>query len=287
MSILIDWLLPGALAIMMLSLGISLTPADFKRVFQRPKAFAVGAVVQMILLPVSAFGIAIAFDLPPELALGLFILALCPGGPTSNLFAKLARGDTALSVSLTGVITVISVFTVPMLASIAGQYYLGNAGSPISVMPIAARAIIVMLLPITFGMWLKLTARGWVERNERRVTLIAVILIAAVILASLVGQWQNFITWFPVLGSACLAVMVLMLCFGVIFGKIFNLTEGEASSISIDSAMQNAVMGITIGSMFATTPGTIALSSMPSGIYGVMMYFVCVPFVFWRRQRAG
>jgi bile acid:Na+ symporter, BASS family len=287
MGFLIDWGLPAALAFMMVSLGISLTAADFKRVLLQPKAFAVGAFVQMLLLPVSAYFVVLAFGLPPELALGLFILSLCPGGPTSNLFAKLAKGDAALSISLTGVITVTSIFTVPLLATVAGHYFLGLQGAHVSVLPIAARAIIVMLIPISFGMWLKYKAPEWSQRNERFIATIAVGLIAGVILASLLGQWTNFIKWFPILGGACATVMLLMLGSGLVFGKIFGLTQGEASSISIDSAMQNAVMGITMGSMFVTVPGTISLVSMPSGIYGVMMYFVCIPFVLWRRNQAG
>ena len=287
MGFLIDWGLPAALAFMMVSLGISLAPGDFMRVLKQPKAFAVGAGVQMVLLPLTAYFVAVAFNLPPELALGLFILALCPGGPTSNLFAKLAKGDIALSVSLTAVITVISVFSVPVLAATAGHYFLGNAGSSVSIIPIAARAIVVMLIPISFGMWLKFKAPGWVARNERTITTIAIILITAVILASLAGQWSNFKIWFPVLGGACLAIMVLMLASGMIFGRLFGLSTAEATSISIDSAMQNAVMGITIGAMFSTVPNVIGLTVMPSGIYGVMMYFVCIPFVLWRRRQAG
>ena len=287
MGILIDWVLPAALAFMMFSLGVSLTTADFTRVFKQPRAFTIGAIVQMVLLPMTALGVALAFQLPPELALGLFILSLCPGGPTSNLFAKLANGDAALSVSLTAVITVISVFTLPLLAVSAGQHFLGTQEPPVSVIPIAARAIIAMLIPISFGMWLKQRAPVWVGRNERVITIISVVLITCVILASVAGQWSNFIKWFPTLGGACVVVMLLMLASGPLLGRLFGLTQAEASSISIDSAMQNAVMGITIGAMFATNADPIALASMPSGIYGVMMYFVCAPFVWWRRRTSS
>jgi bile acid:Na+ symporter, BASS family len=284
MGIVIDWLLPAALAFMMLSLGISLTKADFLRVATRPRAFAVGALAQMLVLPLFAYGVALAFALPPELALGMVLLSLCPGGPTSNLFAKFAKGDVALSISLTGVITVISVFTVPFFAAQAGQYFLSDTGMEVSILPIAARALITMLIPILLGMWLRERAPDWVMRNEKRFSAVAAVLIALVILAALASQAKNVTTWIQVLGGACFTLMLLLLVAGLLLGKIFKLQRSETTSISIDTTMQNAVMGITLGSMFLTGSEPYALASVPSAIYGVMMYLVCIPFVFLRRR---
>lgn len=287
MGFLIDWMLPAALAVMMFSLGLSLTIADFVRIAQFPKAFAVGAFAQLVLLPVSAFCVGWLFGLPPELALGLFVLALCPGGPTSNYFTKLAKGDVPLSISLTAVITVISVFSVPVLASYAGQYFLGDSGRQVSVFPIAIRSIISMLIPISFGIWLKKTAPSQVAKIEKPIATIAVCLVAIVIFGSLINQWTNFTTWFSTLALLCFTMLATMLFAGVLLGRIFALKQSEVSSISIDTAMQNAVMGIAIGSMFLAPTNAVSPVSIPSGMYGLMMYFVCIPFVLWRRKQAG
>ena len=287
MGFLLDWMLPAALAIMMFSLGISLTLDDFSRVAKHPKAFAVGAFAQMLLLPAFSFAVGLAFGLPPELALGLFILALCPGGPTSNYFSRLAKGDVALSISLTAVITIISIFSVPVFAAFAGDHFLGNQGRSVSVFPIAIRAIIVMLIPISFGIFLRRQAPLWVAKNEKVISILAIILVAAVILGSVVTQWKNFVMWFSTMALACFTVMAGMMAAGLLLGKVFGLSQAETSAISIDTAMQNAVMGITIGAMFAATQGQLSLVSVPSGMYGVLMYFVCLPFVFWRRYKVG
>jgi bile acid:Na+ symporter, BASS family len=111
-------------------------------------------------------------------------------------------------------------------------------------------------------------------------------LIGVVIIASITGQWALFVRWLPELGGACLTIMALLIAASLLLGRTFKLRRGETTAISIDSAMQNAVMGITLGSMFVFGPAPYSLASMPSAIYGVLMYLVCLPFVFWRRQTA-
>ncbi|MGL4404405.1 MAG: bile acid:sodium symporter family protein [Notoacmeibacter sp.] len=287
MDLLVNLILPLGLAVMMFSLGLSLTIADFTRVAQYPKAFAVGAFTQMVFLPISSLAVGLLFGLPPELALGLFILALCPGGPTSNYFTKLAHGDVALSVSLTAAITLTSVLTVPILAAFAGQILLKDSGGEISILPIALRSIVVIFVPIALGMLLRKLAPQRVAKVEGLVSTLAIVFVAAIVLGSLYNQWSNFTAWFPVLALSCFTLLAGMLLAGVVFGRVFGLQPAEITSISIDTAMQNAVMGISVGLMFAPSAEGVALVSVPSAIYGVMMYFVCLPFVLWRRSNAG
>ncbi|NNE52620.1 MAG: bile acid:sodium symporter family protein, partial [Sulfitobacter sp.] len=151
MDILINVLLPISLAIIMLSLGIGLTLADFARVAIRPKAFAIGAVSQVLLLPIAALAITGVFGLVGALGVGVFLLALCPGGVTSNIISKLAKGDVALSVSLTAIISLLSILTVPILAAWAVDHFMGNAAPPVSVTSLALAMFLITTLPVAIG----------------------------------------------------------------------------------------------------------------------------------------
>src|SRR6056297_1530021 len=143
MDILIDVGLPLSLAIIMLSLGVGLEAGDFMRVIRRPRAFRIGAVAQVILLPLAAFAVTAIFALPPEIAVGIMLLSFCPGGVTSNILTKLARGDVALSVSLTAVVSLLSILTVPVLAAFTVRHFMGESAPDVSVAGLALAMFLI------------------------------------------------------------------------------------------------------------------------------------------------
>ena len=161
-------LLPLALAIVMLGMGLSLLPVDFKRITRYPKAVAVGTVCQILLLPLIGALIALVVPMQPEIAVGLIILAVCPGGPSSNLVTYLAKGDVALSVSLTAVSSVITVFTIPLFANLALQYFLGtNTEIALPIGSTMLQIFLITLLPIVVGMAIRQQFPGTARRLEK------------------------------------------------------------------------------------------------------------------------
>ncbi|MEM6306296.1 MAG: bile acid:sodium symporter, partial [Pseudomonadota bacterium] len=166
MEFLINVILPLSLAIIMLSLGVGLTGADFARVAQRPRAFAVGAFAQVLLLPLAALVIIQLFGLAGEIAVGFMLLSFCPGGVTSNIISKLARGDVALSVSLTAVVSLLSILTVPLLTAWAVTRFMGDAGPDVSVTSLALAMFAITTVPVLLGVALRRFAPALAARIE-------------------------------------------------------------------------------------------------------------------------
>ena len=156
-NVIIDIVLPLALAFIMFSLGLGLTTGDFALVFNEPKAFAIGIANQMLVLPIMGFAIATMADLDGELAVGLMILACCPGGVTSNILTKLAKGDTALSISYTAVISVVSVITLPLVVGFSMDYFMGESAPSIDIIGLGITMFLLTTLPVAIGMSIRAT----------------------------------------------------------------------------------------------------------------------------------
>ncbi len=287
MDILITVFLPLALAIIMLSLGLGLTLEDFRRVFAAPKAFGIGAVSQILILPVIAYVTAIAFSLPAELAVGLMILSFCPGGVTSNILTKLARGDLALSISLTGVISLVSVVTVPLLVAYMAAHFMGVDAPPVNVTSLAIAMFVITALPVVIGMAIRAYAPGLTGVIERPLERLAVVLFVIVVVGALAANWTLFVDNLAVLGPAVIVLNIVLLAIGLGLARLFSLSGSQATAIAIETGIQNATLGITVGSLIVEQVSALPPFSLPSGVYGITMYVVSLPFVFWRRRLAG
>ena len=178
MDVLITVFLPLALAVIMFSLGLGLMLADFKRVLLQPKAFAVGAASQLLLIPLVAYAQAVIFNLPPELAVGVMILSLCPGGVTSNVLTKYGKGDLALSISLTGIISLVAVATVPLLVAFFADRFMGLDAPPVDVTALGLSMFLITAVPVVLGMLVRGLASGFAQRIEGIVEKIALALFA-------------------------------------------------------------------------------------------------------------
>jgi BASS family bile acid:Na+ symporter len=285
LDIFIAVFLPATLAIIMFSLGVGLQAEDFVRVFTQPKAFAVGVATQIIAIPVVAFSIVHLFDLSASLALGVMILAFCPSGVTSNFLTKVAKGDVALAVSLTGVSTLLSVLVVPFMVKFAADYFLGTESPEVNVTAIGLQLFMLTAVPVVAGIALRHYNAVLAIRLDRPLNTLATVLFAVVVLGALASNWSRIVENLPLLGPSLISLNVVLLAVGLGLALLAGLSASKAATISIESGVHNATLGIQVGSIIAG--GAITDFSLPSGLYGVIMYLIAVPYVLWWRRRLG
>lgn len=276
--------LPVSLGIIMFSLGLGLKFNDFLRVFRRPLAFSVGAINQLITLPLTAFILAIVFALPPELAVGLMILSLCPGGVTTNFVTRLAKGDVALSVSLTAIISLISIITVPFLVAFSVGLFMGKEPA-VDVSELSLKMFTIVAIPVLLGMLVNLILRSLARPVEKFFTFISTLLFIVIIGAVLFSQWNVFIENLAILGPALIILNIILLFFGWTSARFIGLDTDEATTIAIETGVQNGTLGIAVGAILAgSTSGDLSAFALPSAVYGITMYMVTLPFIWFRRM---
>lgn len=285
MDILINVVLPLSLAIIMLSLGVGLSFADFARVASRPKAFAVGAIAQVILLPIVTFGVVSVFGLTGAIAVGFMLLSFCPGGVTSNMITKLAKGDVALSVSLTAVISLLSILTVPFLAAWAVVYFMGDQAPDVSVTSLAIAMFLITTLPVLIGVMVRHFATGFADRIEPILSTIATVLFVIIVLAALAANWDIFVENLATLGPALISMNAVLMIVGIALALGTGLAWGEVKTISIETGVQNATLGITLGTIITGQADGFTAMELPPAVYGITMYLVALPFVIWFRSK--
>ncbi len=274
--------LPLVLVFMMITMGLSLTVADFRRVVTRPRAFFTGAVNQMLLLPLVTFFIATASGLEPPLAAGFMILAACPGGITSNVLTFYAKGDLALSITLTSVVSLLGFVTVPLIVGFSIAHFMGaeQAVEPPAEV-IAGSVFALTIIPVALGMLLARFASGLARRIEPLMNKLSALLFVVVVVGAVAANWELFVTNVATLGVASLSLCIVMMTAGYYTAKVMSLDARQAVSISLETGVQNATMGLVIG---ASILGSDALS-LPSAIYGVCMYLPALVFVGMLRRQ--
>ena len=280
---LIEIFLPLSLAFIMFSLGLGLTPADFGRVARMPRAFAIGAVAQVVLLPLVAFGLLQVFALEPALAVGVMILAYAPGGVTSNIITKLAGGAVALSVSLTAVVSLLSVVTVPLLVAFAVGHFMGDAAPEVDVAALGIQMFLLTAVPVGLGVLLRALASDFAVRFEPIAAKIATGLFVVIILGALAANWGVFIENLPVLGPLLIVLNALMLAIGYGLAQAGGLDPAEQVAVAIEAGVQNGSLAIAVGALVAGGE-VLGPFSLAAGVYGITMYFVALPFVLWARR---
>ena len=280
---LIEIFLPLSLAFIMFSLGLGLTPADFGRVARMPRAFAIGAVAQVVLLPLVAFGLLQVFPLEPALAVGVMILAYAPGGVTSNIITKLAGGAVALSVSLTAVVSLLSVVTVPLLVAFAVGHFMGDAAEEVDVAALGIQMFLLTAVPVGLGVLLRALASDFAVRFEPIAAKIATGLFVVIILGALAANWGVFVENLPVLGPLLIVLNALMLAIGYGLARAGGLDPAEQVAVAIEAGVQNGSLAIAVGALVAGGE-VLGPFSLAAGVYGITMYFVALPFVLWARR---
>ena len=276
----IDIILPLSLIFIMFSLGLGLKVQDFKNIMNNPKAFIIGIVNQMIVLPIVAFLIIIMFNLPSNLAVGIMILSCCPGGVTSNILTKLAKGDTALSISCTAVASLLTVITLPLIVGFSVTYFMGNNAPPINIILLGLTMFVVSTMPVLLGLYINTKFVNVSNSFAPISNKISSFLFVIIVIGALASEWTLFIDNVHSLGPAIISLICIMMLVGYNSSKLFGILDRQASTISIESGIQNGTVGIAIGNIILSTPEGLSVYSLPSGVYSILMYLVCLPAIF-------
>ena len=220
------------------------------------------------------------------MAVGMMILASCPGGVTSNMITKLAKGDTALSISYTAVVSIVTVITLPMIAALSMQHFMGSDAPPLDILSLGLTMFLITAVPVGIGLLVHERYQGLSDSFEPMATRISTVLFVIIVIGALASEWEAFIDNVLKLGPAIIVLMIIMLFIGYKSAQWFSMGERRAVTVAIESGIQNATVGITIGNMILNPETGLSLLSLPSGVYGILMYLVCLPFVLWFiRQR--
>ena len=278
-------LLPLALAVIMFGLGLSLKVSDFKRIFLYPKAVIIGSFTQLILLPVLGFTIAaMVLKSSPELAIGLIILAMCPGGPTSNLLTHLANGDTALCISLTAISSIVKIFTIPIMVNIAILHYMGIASEfHLDVLSSILKIVTITLVPAAIGMLVKAGAPGFARRAQKPVKIMSAVFLVLVILAAIYQERGTIVQSMVLAGPAALLLNVSGMLLGYYIPRLFNLPVAQQITISIETSIQNGTLAIAI----ASSPLMLGNATMaiPAVVYSLIMFITAGLFISLLNRR--
>ncbi len=282
-SLITNVLLPVALALIMFGLGLSLTVEDFRRVVVYPRAVAVGLVMQMAVLTVVAFAIAVLFGLPPELAVGLMLLAAAPGGPTANIFSHLARGDVALNITLTAVNSLLSLVTLPLVLGWSLSYFLGSDQYVPPPVAKVAEVAAIIVVPVVIGMMVRARSAAFAQRMEKPIRLFSVIVLAALIAGAIAQQWRILGDAFAAVGLACLVFNLVSMATGYGAARAASLPDRQAVAISMEIGIHNGTLAIFIALNVLQSP---AMSIAPA-IYSLIMFVTAGLFVLALSRRAA
>ena len=277
-SVLTELFLPFSLAVIMFGMGLSLRIEDFKRILIYPKAVGIGLLNQLVFLPIIAFGIANLFELPAELAVGLMILAVCPGGATSNLITHLAKGDAALSITLTAFSSVITVFTIPFLVNYSiGHFIPGGEAQQLEVVGTVVSVLAITIIPVALGMLVFAKMPKLASKLDLPFRRISAIFFVIIVVAAVLKEKENLVRYFVEAGPAALTLNVstLLLSFGT--ARLFKLPFRQGLTIAIESGIQNGTLGITI----AATLLMNSVMTIPSAIYSLIMFGTAALVIFF------
>lgn len=262
--------LAAALIIIMLGMGLSLVIDDFRNIFRNPKAVFVGLVNQLIILPLIGFGIVTLFPMQPEIAIGVMILAACPGGPTSNLISFMAKADLALSVSLTALSSLITILTIPFMVNFALTYFLDEGQViKLDVVQTITQIFAIVVIPIVIGMTIRKYRPVFAERMGKPVRIASGVILAVIILGIVLKERAHMVEYFKKAGLATLALNLLTMGVGYLSAKAFRLSRKQGYSIAIESGIQNGTLAISIA---VALLGNTAYAIAPA-VYSVLMFF--------------
>tara|TARA_B110000014_G_C20031535_1_gene535685 strand:+ start:28 stop:885 length:858 start_codon:yes stop_codon:yes gene_type:complete len=281
MNIVTDLFLPLALAFIMFSLGLGLTGVDFLRVIKQPKDFFVGAVSQIILLPIVAFILVKIWPISPELAIGVMIIAAAPGGVTSNILTSFAKGDVALSISLTAIISLLSVITVPFIL-ISSLNLLGSESivQNISLVSMAMSMFLIVTVPVIIGMIFRKFAENIAIKFESIAKKISVVLFIIVLLGAILAEKDNIVSYFVDAGFITLVLNILMMIIAFYIAQLLGTGTAQKKCIAIECGLQNGTLAIFVGTTLFGGGAFI----IPAATYSLIMFATSLVFVFFVRK---
>ena len=271
-------LLPIALGIIMLGLGLSLKVEDFTRVLKFPKAVFIGLICQMLLLPFVCFGIAMGFGLKAELAVGLMLLAASPGGATANLFSHLSNGNVALNITLTAVNSVLAIFTLPLIVNLSLGYFMADNDT---VLPMQFKKIIevfaIVLLPVIIGMLINAKFPDFSKKSEKPFKIASAVFLVAIIILAVLKDRDKILEYFQQVGLPALVFNLASMAVGYFIPILLKVGKKEAIAIGMEIGIHNGTLAIFIALNVLNNPAM----SFPPAVYSLIMFFTAAAFGWW------
>lgn len=275
-------LLPASLGIIMLGLGMTLHPADFRRILSQPKAVLIGLGVQMLLLTAICFGLCLLLQLPPELAVGMMLLAAAPGGASANIYSHLAGGDVALNITLTAVNSLLCLLSLPLIVGFSLAYFMA---ADQAVPPQFAKIIevgVIILLPVAIGMGIRRTWPQWSDRVEKPLRVFSVLLLALLVVLTMIQQWQLLAEYAAIIGLACVLFNVLSLLIGYAVPLALKLPRRQAIAIAMEIGIHNGTLALFV----AFTVLENSVMAVPAAFYSISMFITAGLFAAWLNRPA-
>lgn len=272
-------LLPLALAIIMGSLGLGLTPADFRRVVVFPRGISIGLANLLLVSPALAFLVAEVYGLDAATAVGLVLLGASPGGTTANLLTHLSRGDTALSVSMTAISSVAAVLTVPLYLGLAIEHFGAPFSDDVEILGVAARVFAITVVPLSIGMLVRARAPEWAQRVEPRLRAAAIVAFVLVVAGAVASEWELIREHFAEVALAALTLNVLAMSISFLVARAARVDERQATAISMELGVHNGTLAIAVA---ATIDSELAI---PAAVYSAFMFITAGAFARVMRRR--
>jgi BASS family bile acid:Na+ symporter len=284
-SVLTSVLLPLALALVMFGLGLALTIGDFQRVSRHPRAVLVTLSLQLVVLPVVCFGLVVAFDLSPVLAVGMMLLAASPGGTTANLFSHLFRGDVALNITLTAVNSLIAVVTLPLITNAAIGYFEppDGAGSVGLQLGKVAQVFAIVLVPVAVGMIVRRTRPDFAARADKPVRILSACVLALVIIGTVVAERDNVGSYFREVGLPALLFCLTSLVLGFVVPRMFGVAHRSAVASAFEIGIHNGTLAIAVA---ISVLDSVELA-VPAAVYSIVMFPAALLFGFALRRTSS
>ena len=276
-------ILPISLFCIMFGMGISLRPLDFKKIVKSPRVVAIGICAQMLLLPLIAFIIAIALKLPPEIAVGIIIIALAPGGATSNMFTYLYKGDVSLSITLTALVSLIAPFSIPILASLSMNYFMGsNTAFNLPIVKTIVQLLVITVIPVVLGMFVLSHWKNLAKKIEPILKWFSILFLILIIVLIVLKNNANMTSYFSQAGLATLALNFTALILGYRLSKLAKLSHPQAVTIGFEVGIQNGTLALVVA---GTLIGNDVMM-IPAVTYSLIMFFSGGLFGWWMNKRA-
>jgi BASS family bile acid:Na+ symporter len=275
--------LPVALALIMGSLGLSLRPADFTRVFTQPRGILIGLANLLAISPLLAFLVSELYGLQPAFAVGLVLLGAAPGGTLANLLTHLARGDTALSVSMTALSSILAVVTVPLYLSLAIDHFGAGLNGDPNMLGVAIRVFLITIVPLSVGMWLRARDERRAAVLELRLKRVAFVVFVAVVIGAVASEWSTIADNFGALALATLSLNVAAMTASFLIARAARLDDRQATAISMELGIHNSTLAIAVGASISD------VLAIPAAVYSAFMFLTAGSFarLMLRRNRGG
>lgn len=275
-------ILPASLFLIMFGMGLSLRLNDFKDVLKAPKAMTIGLIGQLLLLPLTAFAIAVLLNLSPEIAVGLMIIALAPGGATSNLFTYLSKGDVSLSISLTAVVSLITPFTIPVVAALSMSYFMGTANEfNLPIIKTILQLLVITLIPVALGMFVLSRWPKTAKNIENKLKWFSLFFLILIIVLIVLKNADNVFGFFAQAGLATFILNVVVLTVGYQMAKLAKLSHPQAVSIGFEVGIQNGTLALVVaGSLIGNE-----VMMIPAVTYSLIMFFTGGAFGWWVNRK--